>query len=223
MRPLPGASGANARIQNPLYGIPKKELFSDVQQFCSDNGFDDVALFQRAALVGQSPTRFEEFPELTEDDKYWLRREKTHKWSQPRALIFTVVLASVGAAVQGWDQTGSNGANLSFPIEFGIDDRDGQPNAYNHSWIVGLVNSAPYFGSAFIGCWLNDPVNNLLGRRGTIFISAVFCLITPIGSALTQNWYQLFICRVLMGIGMGLKVSSLSSCQGLAQCGGLVE
>lgn len=60
-----------------------------------------------------------------------------------------------------------------------------------------------------LGCWLNDPVNNYLGRRGTIFISAIFCLITPIGSGLTQNWYQLFICRVLMGIGMGLKASTV--------------
>lgn len=206
---LPPKPALTRRIQNPLYGIPKEELFGDVKRFCSEHGFDDVGLFQRAALVGQTPTRFEEFAELTDEDKYWLRREKTHKWSQPRALIMTVVLASVGAAVQGWDQTGSNGANLSFPIEFGIDDREGQPNAYNNSWLVGLVNSAPYFGSAFLGCWLNDPMNNWLGRRGTIFISAVFCLLTPLGSAITRNWYQLFICRVLMGIGMGLKASTV--------------
>jgi hypothetical protein len=35
----------------------------------------------------------------------------------------------------GWDQTGSNGANLSFPQEFGIagEGRD--------EWIVGAINS----------------------------------------------------------------------------------
>lgn len=56
---------------------------------------------------------------------------------------------------------------------------------------------------------MNDPFNNYIGRRGTIFISAVFCLITPIGSAVTRNWYQLLICRLLMGIGMGLKASTV--------------
>jgi MFS family permease len=43
----------------------------------------------------------------------------------------------------------------------------------------------------------------------TIFISAIFCLLTPIGGALTQTWEQLFITRLLMGIGMGLKGSSV--------------
>lgn len=52
-------------------------------------------------------------------------------------------------------------------------------------------------------------MNNWLGRRGTIFISAVFCLLTPIGSACTQNWQQLLACRILMGIGMGLKASTV--------------
>ena len=43
----------------------------------------------------------------------------------------------------------------------------------------------------------------------TIFISAIFCLLTPIGGALSQSWEQLFITRLLMGIGMGLKGSSV--------------
>ena len=51
------------------------------------------------------------------------------------------------------------------------------------------------------GCWCSDPINYYLGRRGTIFISAVFCLLTPIGGAVTQSWEELFITRILMGIG----------------------
>jgi MFS family permease len=54
-------------------------------------------------------------------------------------------------------------------------------------------------------CWLSDPVNELLGRRGTIFIAAIFSVLAPIGSGLTQTWGQLVACRVLLGIGMGLK------------------
>ena len=50
------------------------------------------------------------------------------------------------ASCRGWDQTGSNGANLSFPYVFGIGSKEG-----SDPWIVGLVNSAPYIGSAFVG------------------------------------------------------------------------
>ena len=110
---------------------------------------------------------------------------------------------------RGWDQTGSNGANLSFPVAFGIDDTAGAPNANRNQWIVGVINAAPYIASAFIGCWMSDPLNNYLGRRGTIFISAMFCCLSVIGSALTQNWYQLFVTRLLLGIGMGSKASTV--------------
>jgi MFS family permease len=53
--------------------------------------------------------------------------------------------------------------------------------------------------------WISDPVNNLLGRRGTIWVGAIFSLLAPIGSGLTQNYGQLIACRILLGIGMGLK------------------
>lgn len=65
-------------------------------------------------------------------------------------LYITVAVCSIGAAVQGWDQTGSNGANLSFPIAFGIPDGeelpDGSPNpdAEKNLWLVGVINAAPY-------------------------------------------------------------------------------
>ena len=53
--------------------------------------------------------------------------------------------------------------------------------------------------------WIADPVNNYLGRRGTIFLAAIFSVLAPIGSACTQKWGQFAACRVLLGIGMGLK------------------
>lgn len=53
--------------------------------------------------------------------------------------------------------------------------------------------------------WLSDPINDLLGRRGTIFIAAIFSLLAPIGSGFAQNWPQLTVCRIMLGIGMGLK------------------
>jgi MFS family permease len=48
-------------------------------------------------------------------------------------------------------------------------------------------------------------VNSLLGRKGTIFVAAVFSLLAPFGQGLSQTWGQLIASRVLLGIGMGLK------------------
>ena len=48
-------------------------------------------------------------------------------------------------------------------------------------------------------------MNELCGRRGTIFIAAVFSLFAPFGMGLSQTWGQLAVCRVLLGVGMGLK------------------
>ena len=59
------------------------------------------------------------------------------------------------------------------------------------------------------GAWLSDPLNNYIGRRGTIFFSAVFCFLPVIGGAVTQTWEQLFITRLLLGIGMGSKASTV--------------
>lgn len=56
---------------------------------------------------------------------------------------------------------------------------------------------------------MSDPLNNYLGRRGTIFIAAIFCILPVIGSGFTQTWPQLFACRILMGIGMGAKASTI--------------
>ena len=52
---------------------------------------------------------------------------------------------------------------------------------------------------------MSDPLNNLLGRRGTIFLGAIFSLLSPIGMACSQTYGQLIACRILLGIGMGLK------------------
>lgn len=63
--------------------------------------------------------------------------------------------------------------------------------------------------NSFIGCWLSDPLNNYFGRRGTIWFSAHFCIWPVIGSAFCHTWPQQLACRLLMGIGMGAKASTV--------------
>ncbi|KAF2224451.1 hypothetical protein BDZ85DRAFT_281039 [Elsinoe ampelina] len=213
------AASANqtGEIKNPLIGIPKERLLADVDAFVEEYGFQDIREdLRKGALVAQDPFGYEMIEELDDADREAIGNETKRRWHLPKGLYFTIILNSVAAAIQGWDQTGSNGANLSFPLEFGIDDVDPGPGApptpcslegtcYRNSWLVGFVNACPYIAIFLCAAWLSDPINHRIGRRGTIFIAAVFSLLAPLGSGLTQTWPQLAVCRVLLGIGMGLK------------------
>ncbi|KAE8372784.1 hypothetical protein BDV26DRAFT_285653 [Aspergillus bertholletiae] len=196
----------NTKIKNPLKHIPKNALKAQVENFAAEHGLSDyIDVFIKGALVAQAPGNYDNIHELDEQNCLSLRKEDASKWHQPRALWFTIIVCSIGAAVQGWDQAGSNGANLSFPKAFGIGS-----NSAHDQWIVGLVNAAPTIAQAFIRCWLSDPINDLIGRRGAIFIAGCFSFCSCIGSALTQTWPQLFVCRLILGIGMGIKASTTS-------------
>ncbi|KAK5208261.1 hypothetical protein LTR41_006197 [Exophiala xenobiotica] len=210
-------NSATAKIKNPLAHLSNEEVIKDVQDFANTNGFPEMTdILIKGALVAKDPPAFESVPGLSEGEKDAIRNEVLHKWRQPKALYFTIILCSVGAAVQGWDQTGSNGANLSFPEALGIpvgktlaDGHTINPNAARNQWYQGLINAGPYIASAFFGCWCSDPLNKYFGRRGTIFVSAIFCFLSPIGSGAAQTWEQLLVTRLLLGIGMGCKGSTV--------------
>ncbi|KAK1624693.1 hypothetical protein BDP81DRAFT_106492 [Colletotrichum phormii] len=202
-------------IKNPLKGIPKAQLLEQVTTYQQAHGLpeDILPLLKKGALVAQNPALFESIDELDEAERDALRQEVTHRWKHPWALYYTIILNSIAAAIQGWDQTGSNGANLSFPTALGIPDTAGsacgpvasEGDCAKNSWIIGLVNSMPYITICLFAGWISDPLNDLLGRRGVIFIAAIFSLLAPFGMALSQTWGQLLACRMLLGIGMGLK------------------
>jgi len=96
---------------------------------------EHTELFGRAALVARDPDSFEAIEELTGEERAALVYERDHKWHGPTMLWYSIGLCAIGAATQGWDQTGSNGANLSFPKEFGIDGKG------KDEWIVGIINA----------------------------------------------------------------------------------
>lgn len=120
-------------------------------------------------MVAQSPHHIEQIPELEEEERIVLREEVTHRFRHPRVLYFTIILNSIAAAIQGWDQTGSNGANLSYPQEFGIDNSpviNGvvNPNASRNQWILGFISSCPYGKRPTLRPV--QPLNQLISRRG---------------------------------------------------------
>ena len=40
-------------------------------------------------------------------------------------------------------------------------------------------------------------------------MAAWFCFLSVLGSAFVRTWVQLFVCRILLGIGMGTKASTI--------------
>ncbi|KAH9934522.1 uncharacterized protein BXZ73DRAFT_89586 [Epithele typhae] len=203
---------ANEKLANPLAGLSQERLLADAATFARAHGLEAYTeAIQKGALVAQDPVAFEGLSMLTDEDKRVLRREFTHKWDQPFMLYYLVVMCSVAAAVQGMDESVINGANLFFPSQFGIDpgNSPGSGNSRNQ-WILGLVNSAPYLCCGLISCWLTDPTaHRLLGRRGTIFVAAMFCFLTCIWQGVTNSWPHLFIARFVLGFGVGPKSATV--------------
>lgn len=144
-----------ARLRNPLSGLSYDSLMENVEQFAEKRGLQEhLPVLRRGALVAQNPDSYEEItgPNApTPEEIAGLREEKEHKWRMPRKLFFTIAICSIGAAVQGWDQTGSNGANIFFPKHYGIDPKEdgitGEEQV-RREIVIGIINAAPYLGSA---------------------------------------------------------------------------
>ena len=102
------------------------------------------------------------------------------------------------------DETVVNGAQLFYSQHFGIGGKD-----QRSTWLLGLVNSAPYLCCAFIGCWLTIPFNNWFGRRGTIFLTCTFSALACFWQAFTNTWWHMFIARFFLGFGIGPKSATV--------------
>jgi len=112
-------SNIEARIKNPLAGIPRAQLLRNVEVFAQEKGLTeelpilskgavrksrivstDVTCAHATTAVAQSPADFETLDVLDESDRDIIRYEYAHRWSHPFTLYMTIVLCSVGAATQ---------------------------------------------------------------------------------------------------------------------------
>ena len=129
-------------------------MIADAHAFAEEYGMaEDAELFGRAAMVARDPERFQALEDLLPDEREALQYEHDHKWHGPFMLWYSVSLCAIGAATQGWDQTGSNGANLSFPEALGID------GVGRDEWLVGLINAIIFLTAGLIGAFIVDPLN----------------------------------------------------------------
>ena len=92
---------------NPLSGIEKHQLLPNVEEFASEHGFiEELPLLRKGALIAQKPSDYEQYSWLNNTELNALRNEIQHRWRQPGILYFTVIMSSVAAVIQGWDQVG---------------------------------------------------------------------------------------------------------------------
>lgn len=106
-------------INNPLAGMSRDEVLADVTNFVQEKGLmAHMESFRKGALVAQVTNQdygFEKIQELSTDEKDLLRREITHRWSQPFMLYFLCTLCAGSAIVQGMDQSAVNAAQVRIP------------------------------------------------------------------------------------------------------------
>lgn len=89
------------RISNPLAGIPKEQLVLQVEEFAQEKGLTDVLpLLVKGALVAQDPSNSINVEGIDESERDAINNETLHRWRQPKSLYLTVIVCSIGAAVQ---------------------------------------------------------------------------------------------------------------------------
>ncbi|KAF2711944.1 hypothetical protein K504DRAFT_372680 [Pleomassaria siparia CBS 279.74] len=199
----------NAKLANPLHDYSYYELRKMGRAYAYEHALaekDDVRAMEIGACLARDPVDLSHCKDLgiTDDEYDILKRETTHRWSQPWTLYLVIVLCSACAAVQGMDETVVNGAQLFFLGQFHIGGRD--PRS---TWLAGLVNGAPYMCCAFVGCWLTTPFNNWFGRRGTIFITCIFSAVACFWQGFVNTWWHMFVARFALGFGIGPKSATV--------------
>ncbi|KAG0666919.1 hypothetical protein C6P46_003629 [Rhodotorula mucilaginosa] len=191
-------------------GISHERLEAMGRAFAREKGLSEFEEeFAKGAQIAQNPLAYESLPLLNAEDRDIMRDEVLHKWRQPFTLYAVVVCCSMAAAVQGMDESVTNGANLFWAPQFGLRTGEGDANREYNEWILGLVNGAPYLCCAVLGCWLTAPLNNLLGRRGTIFVTATVSALACIWAGCTNSRWNLFAARFVLGLGIGPKSATV--------------
>lgn len=56
---------------------------------------------------------------------------------------------------------------------------------------------------------LTQPLNKVLGRRGTIFFACIFSSLSCLAQAFSKNWKMMVGFRILLGLGIGPKSATI--------------
>ncbi|KAK5309246.1 hypothetical protein LTR70_010467, partial [Exophiala xenobiotica] len=228
----------DARIRARLLeGMDTEDLLQAIRDFHDVTGIrqDDEVPWLKAIMLVQDPDAFQHARDdemtLTDDEDKMLgldrepqkpelhpnqrlptfQRNDYNKWRHlPWQQWKIIILCAVGAVTQGWAEAAVNGAQQWYQAAFQkyIDILRGLESLHAAPGIVGLINGAPYL-CCVVSCWLTPLLNEKFGRRGTVFLSTVFSITFAALQARVQSWWELFIYRLLLGIGIGPKSATI--------------
>ncbi|KAI9652686.1 MAG: Solute carrier 2 (Facilitated glucose transporter) member 8 [Bathelium mastoideum] len=149
-----------ARIAQPFSGLSEQEMNNCINIFMEETQTEDwkLELFRRAAFLAEDPHCYlgqdKSLCPVNATEKQALDLEKEaevikgfwgwlkHFRAYPSTVYRLIACCSLGAIVQGMDETAVNGAQVFYQKVF---------NIKYHSGALGLVNSAPYLLAA-IAC-----------------------------------------------------------------------
>lgn len=197
-------SDDGVRVDNVLKDFTQEEAMTKGRKYALAYGMDPE-LFAKGAAVARAPSEYAKLGILNDEEIAALDYERSHKWRAiPRKMYMVIVMCSVAAAVQGMDESVTNGANLFWPAALGIGT-----DSKRDSWLLGLVNGAPYLCCGLVGCWLTGPLNEMMGRKMTIFVTCFISLWCCFWQGFVGSWYHLFVARFFLGFGIGPKSATV--------------
>lgn len=107
-------------------------------------------------------------------------------------LVFLSVVAALGGFLFGYDTAVISGTIAQVTEQFGLD-------ALQQGWYVGCALIGSIIGVLFAGI-LSDK----LGRKSTMILSAILFSTSAIGCAVSTDFNQLVIYRIIGGVGIGV-------------------
>lgn len=138
--------------------------------------------------------------EMERDEERHGHKKTFFEFSLQKPSIFTwliAIFASMGGFLFGLDQSLISGANLFFPADLGLNDRQ-----------VSFVSASMPLG-AVAGAVLLIPSNEYLGRRNAIILSTVFYTLGAALQAGAFNYGIIISGRVIMGLGVGIETGTV--------------
>jgi len=75
--------------------------------------------------------------------------------------------------------------------------------------VVGRYNSFLVSPGSNVHGRLTQPLNKLLGRRGTIFFACVFSSASCLAQAFSKDWKMMVGFRIILGLGFGPKSATI--------------
>ncbi len=108
-----------------------------------------------------------------------------------RYLALICIVAALGGVLFGYDTAVISGANDPLVKRFKLDDTQ-------EGWVASCALIGCMIGVALAG-WLSD----WLGRKKALILSAIFFLISAIGTALPETLDSLVFYRIVGGVGVG--------------------